>query len=159
MGAKETENIDARIAEVVTGFGARLVDIVRRRERGVDVVEVFVDHERGITVEELADLSRSLSPMVETALEARGAYRLNVSSPGLDRPLRFGWQYSRHAGRTAQIVFEAEAGERTVVGKLLGEENGVITVEEGGELFRIPFEKVRRGVVLPLFKETERKRG
>jgi ribosome maturation factor RimP len=97
---------------------AYLVDLRVRGEKGGKIVEVFVDSEVGVTTELCADLSRDIGSAIDMAGEIHGSYRLIVSSPGADRPLRFPWQYTKHVGRRLTVVAKTETGRRDVTGML-----------------------------------------
>jgi ribosome maturation factor RimP len=80
----------------------------------------------------------------EAALEQR--YTLEVSSPGLDRPLRHEADYRRFAGRLAKIVTsEPVDGQIAFAGRLLGVENAVVMLEEGRKTHRVPVAQIKRG--------------
>jgi ribosome maturation factor RimP len=62
-----------------------------------------------------------------------GSYRLDVSSPGIDRPLRFPWQYRKHLGRSLRVVAASGAEQRELVGTLTGVGDEGIVLDLGGE--------------------------
>jgi ribosome maturation factor RimP len=98
--------------------GAHLIDVRVRGERGGKIVEVFVDSETGVTTGLCADLSREIASAIDLAGEMHGPYRLIVSSPGADRPLRFPWQYAKHVGRRLVLAVKTDAGRKDVAGTL-----------------------------------------
>lgn len=75
-----------------------------------------------------------------------GAYTLEVSSPGLDRPLRHEADYRRFAGRLAKIVTAAPiGGQSAFAGRLAGVEQGVVLLQEGRKVHRVPIGSIKRG--------------
>jgi len=128
---------------------AHLVDLQVRGESGGKIVEVFVDSEAGVTTELCADLSREIGSAIDMAGEIHGSYRLVVSSPGADRPLRFPWQYKKHVGRRVTVVAKDEAGRRQLAGTLKQADEHGIWVESPGDktASRIPFEEILEGRV------------
>ncbi len=129
------------VAEQVDRTGAHLIDLVVRGERGTRVVELFIDSEAGVTSDLCSAVSREVVQAIDAAREIEGAYRLDVSSPGISRPLQYPWQYRKHIGRRVQVKMRPgqEPAERT--GKLLAvDESGiVIEAEARREEIRIPF--------------------
>ena len=124
---------DTQIRDVITAAverkGVHCIDLVIRGDRGKPVLDVFIDAEQGITTDVCAAVSREVSAAIEqTDLISRG-YRLEVSSPGIDRPLKFLWQYPKHAGRRMQVKFMADAGEQSIDGTLVAVGEDAITVQ------------------------------
>jgi ribosome maturation factor RimP len=145
VNASDYQKLRDFVAEQVERAGAHLIDLVIRGERGTRVVEVYVDSESGITSEVCTAVSREVGQAIDSAREIEGAYRLEVSSPGISRPLRFPWQYPKHIGRRVQVKLQPgqEPTERT--GKLLAvDESGiVIELEAHREEVRIPFSSLQ----------------
>jgi ribosome maturation factor RimP len=125
-----------RLRELVAGgverAGAHLIDLVVRGERGTRVIEVFIDSETGITSDVCSAASREVGQVIDATREIEGGYRLDVSSPGIGRPLTFPWQYRKHIGRSSPA-------ERT--GKLVSVDDTGVTIETGAgkEEIHIPF--------------------
>jgi ribosome maturation factor RimP len=120
------------ITAAVERKGVHCIDLVIRGDRGRPVIEIYVDAEQGITTDLCADVSREVAAAIEQANLIAGQYRLDVSSPGIDRPLKFLWQYPKHVGRRIQVRFRAEAGEQSVDGTLSAVGEGTITVQPKG---------------------------
>ncbi len=145
VNAPSYERLRSIVAEQVERAGAHLIDLVVRGERGTRVVEVFVDSEAGITSDVCTTVSREVGEAIERTREIEGAYRLDVSSPGIDRPLRYPWQYRKHVGRKVHVKLQRgqEPTERT--GKLLAVDETGIMIEGGAqkEGSRSPFEMLQ----------------
>jgi ribosome maturation factor RimP len=82
-------------------------------------VEVFVDTDEGTTTGLCAEISRDLSSALDQANIVQGRYDLVVSSPGIDRPLRFARQYPRNVGRTLVVKFRKDDRVEKVEGELI----------------------------------------
>jgi len=154
------EHIESRLRDEIGRRGMVLLELKRRGERGSTVMEVIVDAEAGVTLDELADLSRWTSALLDEAEEALpGRYKLEVSSAGLDRPLEYIWQYRKNIGRLLKLTFEDEkAGRTTELFRLVAVEDGSLVVEPGNTRGRrapesaiIPLDRVTRAVVEPQF--------
>jgi ribosome maturation factor RimP len=130
------------ITAAVERKGVHCVDLVIRGDRGKPVLEVFVDTEQGITTEICADVSREVSTAIEQTDLISGPYRLDVSSPGIDRPLTFLWQYRKHAGRRILVKCTAEAGEQSIEGTLVAVGADEITVQTNAGLIVVKFASI-----------------
>lgn len=122
---------------LVEELGIHLVDVVVRGEHGRSLVEVFLDTDTGISTERCAEVSRLLSPIIDTYEGLRGSYTLVVSSPGLDRPLKHPWQFSRNIGRVLQIKYAEPPETRTIDGELLAVDEAKVTIQENGADIKI----------------------
>ena len=118
--------------------GAQVIALSIRGGVGGRVVEVFVDAAQGITTERCSAVSRDLKDTIETMGLLRGSYRLEVSSPGIDRPLKFPWQYPKHVGRQIEVAYETESGTVRSHGTLLEADESGIVVGVGPRMERLP---------------------
>lgn len=144
------ERIRQAAIRVAQGHGLELFDVQFRRESVGWVLRVVVDRlDKLVGIEDCQRVSHDLSTLLDVeddlgaALEH--AYTLEVSSPGLDRPLRHEADYRRFTGRLAKIVTtEAVEGQTSFAGRLSGFEEGNILLTEGRRVHRVPLGKVRR---------------
>jgi len=128
--------------------GYELVDVeTLGSSRGL-LVRVFVDKPGGVTIDDCARVSRALADQIEAGQVLDGKYVLEVSSPGIDRPLRRPADYERFSGETAEVsTFEKIEGRHKHRGVLDGfdpEHESVLIREEGGRTLAIPLGAVRR---------------
>lgn len=135
--------------EATEGTGLFVVEVVVRGRPGGRVVEVFADSPTGAGLDELAELSRRLSFLLDTEDPIKGQYRLDVSTPGASRPLLDRRQYGRHAGRDLQVAHVADGEEATASGTLAAvDDDGIdLDLTDGGRL-RLSFEAIREARVL-----------
>jgi len=134
-----------QIAEpLVTEYGMEIVDIDYRREGRGHVLRFYLDRQvGGVTVDELAAMSRRLGDVVDVHDVVPGRYLLEVSSPGINRRLRQPSHFRRYIGKRVRVrTIERSAGRREFVGALrtVGEDGVVIAAGEG-DLF-IPFSNI-----------------
>src|SRR6478752_6764211 len=122
--------LQAVVEPVVTGMGYELVDL--QAANGGRFLRLFIDKPTGIDVEDCAAVSRQLSRVFE--VEGVDYDRLEVSSPGLDRPLRKQADFARFAGQKADVRMRtADAtGRRRFIGRLQGAADGLVTMEVDG---------------------------
>ncbi|WP_457651893.1 ribosome maturation factor RimP [Rhodocaloribacter sp.] len=149
IAATPEERVRTLVEEVIDA-SMFVVEVIVRGRKGSRVVEVFLDGDEPLSIEALARVSREVGFLLDVEEVIDGKYRLNVSSPGLDRPLTLPRQYKKHVGRTLRVRFRDGENERTVKGKLLETAEDGIVIAAGKEALRIPFtEMVQAKVELP----------
>ena len=127
MLPQEIENRIGEIRSQIESAGAELVDIQFHRGRGRSVLSILADKEGGISLDECAEINRRLSEYFEFL---EGSFLLEVSSPGLDRPLTSEKDFSRRVGEKVKVTFRDATGKTaTWTGKLVGVQNQVIEME------------------------------
>lgn len=144
MGLEEIRRKIRDLAEpVAERHGAFFVECQIRNERGAKVIQVFIDTDAGITIDQCAEISRDLSAVLETQRLFEGMFHLEVSSPGLERPLRLLRQYPKNIGRKFRVRYVNEAEPRTVSATLMAVVEDQLTFQpEKGEPFSVPFDRI-----------------
>ena len=133
------------LAATLEGLGYELVDLESSRS---GLLRVFIDAPRGITVEDCARVSNHLTRLF--AVEGVEYERLEVSSPGLDRPLKRLADFERFAGREASVKLKLPVdGQRRFAGRLVGVEQGRVVLEIEGKRQNIAFEDIDRARLVP----------
>ena len=136
------------LEQTLGGMGFELVDM--QRSGGGRLLRIFIDKPGGIQVEDCAAVSRQLSRVLE--VEGVDYDRLEVSSPGLDRPLRKASDFERFAGQKAEVRMRTPdaTGRRKFAGVLRGAEAGQVSMElEGGQVVRLAHGDVDRARLVP----------
>lgn len=137
------EKMSALVAPVLENHGAFLVDVSVRNERGGKLLQAFIDTDEGITIEECAIISREFSQELDRENVIQGSYRLEVSSPGIDKPIRMLRQYRKNVGRRFNVVHQSAETLTTLVGKLQSVDDERLTFEiETGESVTLDFTKI-----------------
>jgi ribosome maturation factor RimP len=140
-------------ARVAADLGLDIFDVQFRREGSGMVLRVQIDRpgpsataEESVSVDDCARVSRDLSAILDVEDLVPFAYTLEVSSPGLDRPLRRVEDYRRFAGRRAKLVVrEAIDGQKFFKGTLSGiDDNDVLIDAEDGRRHRVPVGVITR---------------
>lgn len=141
------------IEPVVQAHGAELVDVELKNENGW-VLRVYVERlgalaermstkQAAIDLAVCSDIARDLSPVLDEADPIPHRYNLEVSSPGVERPLKKDADFVRFEGEKAKLKLRnAQAGQKVVVGVLGGLDKGVLSVQDGGRTYAIPLEDV-----------------
>jgi ribosome maturation factor RimP len=135
------------VESTLAGLGYELVDAqVSNRGR---MLRIFVDRPGGVTLDDCADISRHLTRVF--AVEGIDYDRLEVSSPGLDRPLRKAADFARFAGSKVDVRMRAPDanGRRRFVGVLQGAEGGAATLEVDGQRVTLPLDGIDRARLVP----------
>jgi ribosome maturation factor RimP len=136
---------------LLDSLGLELVDLEYRKEGQGMTLRLFIDKPGGIMLDDCADVSRELSELLDVEEVIHSHYNLEVSSPGLNRPLTKPADYERYAGRLIKIrTFEMvadDAGNRrkTFLGVLNGLRDGVVSLNlKEGQSASIPLDKVAK---------------
>ncbi|MGI6656453.1 MAG: ribosome maturation factor RimP [Desulfobulbus sp.] len=130
---------------LLTDLGMELVELQFRREGQGWVLRLFIDKEGGVTIDDCATVSREVGAYLDVEDLIEHAYHLEVSSPGLERPLKKAGDYERFAGRLARFKLrEPLAGTKVVIGVLRGLDGGAVLVEVDGQVVRIEREMISR---------------
>ncbi len=129
---------------------AYIVEVTLRGERSSKVIEVFVDSDAGITLEECSQISRALSEKLDEADLITGRYRLDVSSPGLDKPLKLARQYKKNIGRTCSVKFTGEEKKKVLLeGKLERVTEHSIVIFKAGKKTEIELSSIHEAYIIP----------
>jgi ribosome maturation factor RimP len=148
------DRIRAIAARVAAARGLEIWDIQSRREAPGHVVRVFIDRpgpaatpEDSVSIEDCEQVNREMSTILDVEDPLPFAYTLEVSSPGLDRPLRNQDDYRRFSGRLAKVVVsEPVDRQKAFEGRLRGVENGAVLLEApNGRMHRLPVHLITRG--------------
>jgi ribosome maturation factor RimP len=147
------EQVRAIAGRVAESYGLEIFDVQFRREASGMVLRVQIDRpgpaataEESVSVEDCAKLSRDLSAILDVDDVVPTAYVLEVSSPGLDRPLTRARDYERFAGRQAKLVMRQPVdGQGYFRGRLCGVDNGNVLIEgEDRRTHRVPLDLITR---------------
>ena len=159
----ESDPLRTRVRGVVESYGLELFDLQFRREPQGWMLRVVIDRpwnesagapadagsSEAVSIDDCGRVSQDLSAILDVEPELLGGldrtYTLEVSSPGLDRPLRDERDYRRFVGRLAKLVTSVPIdGQTAFAGRLAGVENGVVVVEEGRRTHRVPLDAIKR---------------
>lgn len=144
------ENI-VHIAEKITSDeGLLLLDVIIRGNERNRVIEVFIDGENNITADDCAGISQKLNDIVEEENIIQSPYRLDVSSPGTDRPLLYLKQYLKHFDRNFEVTYKLEEKKKKLKGKLIRIDGEQLTFLTDREIV-INFNDITKAKVLISF--------
>ena len=145
MAVNRPSDREAWLRDTLRGLGYELVDL--ETSRG-GLLRVFIDSPEGIDVEDCARVSNHLTRAF--AVEGIDYERLEVSSPGLDRPLKRPEDFERFAGSVATVRLKLPRnGQRRFEGRVVGVEDGEVVLEVAGERQRFAFGDIDRARLVP----------
>jgi ribosome maturation factor RimP len=137
MRQENLAQIEALVMPILDDLGYELVDLQLQQDGKQLALRIFVDKPAGITLDDCVEVSREVSAILEIEDPIRSAYRLEVSSPGLDRPLKKAADFERFVGKKArlkskELIDPDQRGttRKTFVGTLLGFEDGNVRLEQ-----------------------------
>lgn len=146
------DNLEAKLEPAVAGLGYDLLCIELQGTGKDAVLRLFIDSPRGIGVEDCANVSREVSALLDVDDPIDSAYRLEVSSPGLARPLVKSQHFNDYLGQDAKLKLRVPFdGRRNFRGKLLACDDDVVAVEVDGQRFDLPFADIERARLVPVF--------
>jgi len=135
---------------LVAGLGCELVGVETRSGGEHGLVRIYIDTPAGVTVEDCERVSRQVSALLDVEDPMRGPYTLEVSSPGLDRPLFTPAHYRRFIGQRVKVsLVRLHEGRRHVTGLLRAADDSGVTVTEGELHITLPYELIARGRLVP----------
>ncbi len=153
---KSREEIISRVKELTEPLceaeGFELVHVEHQWERGGSILRLYIDKPGGVTLDDCVYISRQVSDLLdvdltESSLETNMSYRLEVSSPGPDRPLGKKLDFERFKGRAVKIkTTQPVEGRKTklVKGVLLGISEGIVRLLVDDKTVAIPFQEIGR---------------
>jgi ribosome maturation factor RimP len=146
MRPVDTQQLETLIGPVVDGMTYELVDLEFKREVGTWVLRVFIDGPGGVSLDDCARVSHQLSATLDVADVIPMAYSLEVSSPGLNRPLKKEADFRRFVGQKARIRTRHPVGEsrRNFAGTLVSVEAGRVKIDVGDQVCEVPVEDVEK---------------
>jgi ribosome maturation factor RimP len=143
MGQNE---LGVLLAQTINGLGFELVDVELPRRGGL--IRVFIDSASGVNVDDCAAVSNHLTRLF--AVEEVDYGRLEVSSPGLDRPLRHPKDFRRFEGERAHVRMRVPVqGRKNFVGILRGASEAELTLEVDGGLLSLDLAQVEKARLVP----------
>lgn len=154
------DTLRSLLEPVIARLGCELVAIELAGSSRRPTLRLYVDRAGGVGVDHCAAVSRAVSPVLDVADPFPAAYELEVSSPGIERPVERPQDFVRFAGYRAKVrVAEPEGQRRTLSGVLRGLDGDLLCLEVGGELHRLPLadvDKVRLDLTLEEFERLGR---
>lgn len=146
-----SEKIRQLIEPAVAVLDYELVGIELLSQGRHSVLRIYIDSDKGITVDDCAAVSHQVSGVLDVEDPISGNYSLEVSSPGLDRPLFSLEQFARFSGQEVTIKLATPVdGRRKFTGRIEGlDENKIVLAVEGGEYLRLTLDEIDSARLVP----------
>lgn len=130
-GSNTEQKVLPLLEPIVAENGLELVDLEFVKEGVNWYLRVYIDKDGGVSIDDCELVSRALEEKLDAADPIEQAYILEVSSPGLDRPLKKEADFQKFQGEIIDVkLYKPLNGSKQYQGKLLGLENGVLSIEE-----------------------------
>lgn len=144
------ENLLKLIEPVVEGLGYECVGIEYNAHPKHGMLRIYIDAEQGVGMEDCTKVSHQVSGVLDVEDPIAGEYNLEVSTPGLNRPLFKLQHFEQFIGHTAQVnLFKPVAGRRKITGLIEKIEDGVVCLQENGQVYEVPFQAMSKARLEP----------
>jgi ribosome maturation factor RimP len=148
--SRHTQGLQALVAPVVRDLGYELVGCELLSSGRSKKLCVYVDHPNGVGIDDCEKVSRQISSVFDVEDPVEGRYRLEVSSPGLDRPLFTVAHFEQQIGSTVKLkTYDAIDDRRNYVGLLEQVSDEQLTVNVEGQAFVLNMSNIMRANVVP----------
>lgn len=147
---KQNETLVRLLQPVISGLGYEMLGVEVLPQGRNSVIRVYIDHEDGIGLADCERVSEQVTGVLDVEDPIRGPYYLEVSSPGLDRPLFTLEQCQRFLGRDIRVRLRTKlAGRRKITGRLMELQGDTVVIDEAGTRYDVPAENIERATVVP----------
>ena len=148
---QDLKTLQRMLAAVVDAMGYELVGVEFHPSRDSALLRIYIDRENGVGLDDCQRVSHQLSGVLEVEDPIAGRYTLEVSSPGLDRPLFEAAHFNRFVGFKARLhLRELLDGRRKLVGRLVGmRDDDVVILDGEGREWRAPLERIAKARLAP----------
>ena len=152
--ASKQEILQEMITPVITSLGCELWGLEYLTQGRYTTLRIFIDAPNGVALEDCEKVSRQISAVMDVEDPIQGEYTLEVSSPGMDRPLYTFDQYARYVGETISVRLRiARDGRRRFKGEIVKVENNEVLVVVEGKEFLFPIDAIDIANIEPRFDE------
>lgn len=153
---KTPDRLTRLIEPVVVGLGYELAGV--EFDSRLRILRVYIDSEKGILVDDCSRVSHQVSGLLDVEDPIPGKYHLEISSPGMDRPLFAPAQFERFQGSLVRVqLLRPMDGRRKFKARLVGVKGDKVVLEEEGAVFEIPFDSIDKARLVPEFEHTFKK--
>jgi ribosome maturation factor RimP len=147
----EEENIKNITNEILKEKNFFLIDLVYRGNPKQRIIEIYVDSEKNVTAEDLAEINRLIISRMEENNLIESLNRLDVSSPGTEKPLKFLGQYPKHINRKFEVSYVSDDETKKLSGKLIKVEGDTLVFLSNKNEININFNNIKKAKVLVSF--------
>lgn len=150
--ASKQEILHNMITPIVASLGCELWGLEYLTQGRYTTLRIFIDAPAGVSLEDCEKVSRQVSSVMDVEDPIDGEYTLEVSSPGMDRPLYNVAHYARYVGETVNVRLRmARDGRRRFKGKIVKVENEDVLIEVEGKEILMPVDAIDKANIVPNF--------
>ena len=150
--SSKLEQLQAMLAPVVEALGYECWGVEFISQGRHSLLRVYIDHANGIQVDDCEKVSRQVSGVLDVEDPISSEYTLEVSSPGIDRPLFTLEQFAKHAGEQVKIKLRSPfEGRRNFQGLLNGVEEQDVIVQADEHEYLLPVDSIEKANIIPRF--------
>ena len=148
------QKLNELVKPLVEDLGYEFVGLEYNSNPKNSVLRIYIDHENGVGIDDCENVSREVAALLDVNDPIKGHYNLEISSPGLDRPLFTPAHYRQFTGNVVQInLFAPQDGRRRFSGPILGaDENGVRMEQDGSEV-TLDFGNIAKAKLVPDYEK------
>jgi len=144
-----TERVSEIAIPKIEALGLEYIDCEYKKEGSQWVLRLYIDKKGGVGLDDCEAVSRSVEEALDAEDPVPTAYTFEVSSPGLDRPLKTDRDYERYEGEDVEVsLYAARDGKKKFTGKLVGKKDGTVSIdpiaEDGTERLEFREEEIAR---------------
>ena len=130
-GGKVVQAVERIVAPIIEGLGIELVEVEYVKEGPNWYLRLYIDKPGGISIDDCQVVNDNVSDAIDSEDPIQGAYIFEVSSPGLDRPLKTDRDFEKYKGELVEVsLYKAEKGASKYEGALVGKQDGKIIIED-----------------------------
>lgn len=148
------QKLNELLQPLVEDLGYEFVGLEYNNNPKHSLLRIYIDHENGVGVDDCERVSREVAALLDVKDPIRSHYNLEISSPGLDRPLFTPAHYRKFAGCVAQInLFAPQDGRRKFSGPILGADENGVHVEQDGSAVTLDFGNIVKARLVPDYEK------
>ena len=148
------QKLNELLQPLVEDLGYEFVGLEYNSNPKHSVLRIYIDHENGVGIDDCETVSRETAALLDVKDPIRSQYNLEVSSPGLDRPLFTAAQYRQFAGNTAQVtLFAPQNGRRKFSGPILGADENSVSIEQDGLAVSLDLSNIVKARLVPDYEK------
>ena len=147
---RQNQKLVGLLEPVVTALGYEMLGVEHHPRGHRSLLRIYIDNKAGISIDDCARVSEQLNGVLDVEDPVRGAYDLEVSSPGLDRPLFILEHFRRFTGHRVQVqLYEKLDGRKRYQGEIMAVNDNQISIHEEGIEYSIPVDSIERARLVP----------
>lgn len=137
-------SLEELVAKEVDMLGFELIKLETVPRGRRKLLRLYIDHpERNVTIDDCVRVSKAIGFVLDGEDRVQGPYNLEVSSPGINRPLTKAEHFKRFVGKSSRVVYRSDGGgKETVIGKIVDSSDDRVTLNVGGETRRISMSNI-----------------